>query len=65
MSKIGNGVRGRINNSFALLVVVVTLLLLGTAVAAPTIVLSKKIGPPTSKILVSGKGFRPNVGVDI
>ena len=37
----------------------------GTALAAPSITLSKKVGPPTSKILVSGGGFEPNVGVDI
>jgi outer membrane protein assembly factor BamB len=35
------------------------------ASAAPSITLSKKSGPPTSKILVSGRGFDPNVGVDI
>ena len=35
------------------------------ALAAPSITLSKKIGPPTSKILVSGSGFEANVGVDI
>lgn len=41
-------------------------LLLGEiASAAPSINLSKKSGPPTSKILVSGRGFKPNVGVDI
>jgi outer membrane protein assembly factor BamB len=33
--------------------------------AAPSITLSKKTGPPTSQILVSGRGFEPNVGVDI
>jgi hypothetical protein len=33
--------------------------------AAPSIMLSKKMGPPTSWILVSGGGFEPNVGVDI
>jgi eukaryotic-like serine/threonine-protein kinase len=33
--------------------------------AAPSITLSKKTGPPTSQILVSGTGFEPNVGVDI
>jgi len=44
---------------------VACLLLLGTALAAPSITLSKKTGPPTSKILVSGSGFEPNVGVDI
>jgi hypothetical protein len=41
------------------------LLLCGIASAAPSITLSKKSGPPTSKILVSGRGFEPNVGVDI
>jgi hypothetical protein len=35
------------------------------AFAAPSITLSKQMGPPTSKILVSGRGFEPNVGVDI
>src|SRR5580704_2477560 len=40
-------------------------LLSGIASAAPSITLSKKSGPPTSKILVSGRGFEPNVGVDI
>jgi outer membrane protein assembly factor BamB len=32
---------------------------------SPSITLSKKSGPPTSKVLVSGSGFKPNVGVDI
>jgi outer membrane protein assembly factor BamB len=41
------------------------LLLCGMASAAPSITLSKKSGPPTSKVLVSGSGFEPNVGVDI
>src|SRR5579863_5132123 len=40
-------------------------LLSGICSATPFITLSKKTGPPTSKILVSGSGFRPNVGVDI
>jgi hypothetical protein len=40
-------------------------LLCGIASAAPSITLSKKSGPPTSQILVSGSGFEPNVGVDI
>jgi outer membrane protein assembly factor BamB len=44
---------------------VACLLLCGIASAAPSITLSKKSGPPTSKILVSGRGFEPNVGVDI
>ena len=41
------------------------LLLSGIANAAPSITLSKKSGPPTSRILVSGRGFESNVGVDI
>lgn len=41
------------------------LLLRSTANAVPSITLSKKSGPPTSGILVSGRGFEPNVGVDI
>jgi len=44
---------------------VACLLLCGIASAAPSITLSKKTGPPTSRILVSGRGFEPNVGVDI
>lgn len=44
---------------------VTCLLLCGGASAAPSITLSKKSGPPTSKILVSGRGFEANVGVDI
>jgi outer membrane protein assembly factor BamB len=35
------------------------------ASATPSISLSKKSGPPTSRILVSGRGFEANVGVDI
>jgi outer membrane protein assembly factor BamB len=41
------------------------LLLSGIASAAPSITLSKTSGPPTSKILVSGRGFEANVGLDI
>jgi outer membrane protein assembly factor BamB len=41
------------------------LLLDGVASAAPSISLSKSSEPPTSGILVSGRGFTPNVGVDI
>src|SRR5579872_2050050 len=41
------------------------LLLSAMAIATPSITLSKKSGPPTSQILVSGLGFAPNVGVDI
>ena len=50
---------------FSPIVLLVLALFSSTAFAAPMIVLSKKIGPPTSKILVSGTGFEPNVGVDI
>ena len=41
------------------------LLLSGLSGASPSIHLSKRTGPPTSRILVSGRGFKPNVGVDI
>ncbi|HSY65168.1 MAG TPA: PQQ-binding-like beta-propeller repeat protein [Terriglobales bacterium] len=41
------------------------LLLCEMASGTPYITLSKKSGPPTSGILVSGRGFEPNVGVDI
>jgi outer membrane protein assembly factor BamB len=44
---------------------VACLLFCGIARAVPSITLSKKSGPPTSRILVSGRGFGPNVGVDI
>ena len=44
------------------IIFVACLLLGGTASAAPSIILSKKSGPPTSKIVVSGRGFEPNVG---
>jgi len=40
-------------------------LLSGVSHAAPCITISKKSGPPTSQILVSGRGFESNVGVDI
>ena len=43
----------------------VCFLISATANASPSITLSKKSGPPTSPILVSGCGFEPNVGVDI
>jgi outer membrane protein assembly factor BamB len=44
---------------------IASLLLLGIASAVPSITLSKKTGPPTSRIFVSGRGFAPNVGVDV
>jgi len=49
----------------SMLLLAVCLLLTGVSSAAPCITLSKKSGPPTSGILVSGRGFQPNVGVDI
>ena len=45
--------------------VVWCLLVSGVCHAAPSITISKKSGPPTSQILVSGRGFERNVGVDI
>jgi len=44
---------------------VACLLLSGVSSASPCITLSKKSGPPTSKILVSGRGFEPRAKVDI
>ena len=41
---------------------VACLLFCGMAGAAPSITLSEKSGPPTSRILVSGEGFKPNGG---
>lgn len=41
------------------------LLLCGIASATPSMTLSKKSGPPTTGIAVSGRGFKANVGVDI
>ena len=54
----------KFSNSCAFLFVA-CLFLSGVSSAAPYITLSKKSGPPTSQILVSGRGFEPNVGVDI
>jgi outer membrane protein assembly factor BamB len=54
-----------LSSVFSPIIFFVLALLPSTAFAGPTIALSKKIGPPTSKILVSGTGFEPNVGVDI
>jgi PQQ enzyme repeat len=52
-------------NTFLSFLLVACLLLSCMASAAPSITLSKKSGPPTSKILVSGRGFKSHVGVDI
>jgi hypothetical protein len=50
---------------FCSLLIAACLLASAATSAAPCITLSKKSGPPTSQILVSGRGFEPNVGVDI
>src|ERR1700722_2755876 len=50
---------------FLPLLSVACLLLSGLASATPSITLSRKTGPPTSRILVSGRGFGANVIVDI
>jgi outer membrane protein assembly factor BamB len=50
---------------FCTFLLVACLLLSGISSAAPTITLSKKSGPPTSPILISGRGFQANVGVDV
>jgi len=47
------------------LLFIACLLFCQMASAAPSITLCRKAGPPTSLILVSGRGFEPNVGVDI
>jgi outer membrane protein assembly factor BamB len=51
--------------TFSIALFLACLLLTGMASGTPSIKLSKKSGPPTSKILVSGRGFAPNVGVDV
>jgi hypothetical protein len=43
--------------TFLAFMVIACLLLGRTASAAPSTALSKKSGPPTSKILVAGRGF--------
>jgi hypothetical protein len=50
---------------FCFLLFATSQLLCGVAGATPSITLSRKTGPPTISILVSGRGFAPNVGVDI
>ncbi len=50
---------------FSAIILSACLILAGTASAAPFITLSKKSGLPTTRILVSGRGFEPNGGVDI
>lgn len=52
-------------NTLLAFLFVACLLPSGRAHAAPSIALSKKSGPPTSRILVSGRGFKPHVGVDL
>jgi hypothetical protein len=51
--------------AFSTVLLVACLLLSGISRAAPRVTLSKKSGPPTSQLLVSGRGFEPDVGVDI
>jgi outer membrane protein assembly factor BamB len=65
MSKVEGCLSCRRSHSFAPRVALTCLLLLGSAIAVPSINLSRKIGPPTSEILISGNGFERNVGVDI
>jgi hypothetical protein len=52
-------------NTLLAFLFVACLLPSGRAHAAPSIALSKKSGPPTSRILVSGRGFKPHVGVNL
>jgi hypothetical protein len=52
-------------NTFLAFPFVACLLPSGVASAAPSIALSKKSGPPTSEILVSGRGFKTNVIVNV
>jgi outer membrane protein assembly factor BamB len=51
--------------TFVVTLFVGCLLSCGVANASPSITLSKKSGPPTSRILVSGSGFDPNVNAEI
>jgi hypothetical protein len=51
--------------SFFSCLFVAGVLLCGIASAVPSTTLSKKSGPPTSRILVSGRGFERNVEVDL
>ena len=50
---------------FLFFLFIASLVLCQAAASAPSITLSKTSGPPTSRIIVSGVGFGPNVGVDI
>ena len=51
--------------NFCILLFVTCSFLSDVSSATPRINLSTRSGPPTSRILVSGQGFEPNVGVDI
>jgi len=44
---------------------IVVLLAVGVCVGQPVVSLSRKSGPPTSKLLVSGSGFNPSAEIDI
>jgi len=63
-SRQRSGTPSRLSH-FCFFLLAAGLLLSDIASAAPSITLSKKTGPPTSPILVSGRGFESNVGVDI
>jgi hypothetical protein len=53
-------------SKLALLVCIVSLIPCGVrAQGRPTIRLSKQVGPPTTRLKISGSGFTPNVGVSI
>jgi outer membrane protein assembly factor BamB len=53
-------------SKLALLVCIVSLIPCGVrAQGRPTIRLSKQVGPPTTRLKISGNGFTPNVGVSI
>lgn len=56
--------RVKLLSTFAVFLLVVTALSHRCSAQA-SITLSKKIGPPTSSLQVSGSGFQPNIGVDI
>ncbi len=44
---------------------IVVLLAAGVCYGKPAVSLSPKSGPPTSKLLVSGSGFKPHAAIDI
>ena len=44
---------------------IVVLLVAGVCLGKPAVSLSRKSGPPTSKLLVSGSGYKPSAEIDI